>query len=117
MFPNTKFEIAGEPRDMGGARQLAIKDRYQFSWWALSLINATPVGATSGNPKQGKKGADEGIDGWLAFASGVGGQFEKIIVQVKSGHVNVQVLREFRDVIVIGQYSSHLKNQPVRWLS
>jgi len=31
------------------------------------------------------------------------GQFEKIVVQVKSGHVNVQVLREFRDVVIQGQ--------------
>ena len=43
------------------------------------------------------------MDRWPAFATGIEGQFEKIVVQVKSGHVNVQLLREFRDVTMIGQ--------------
>lgn len=102
-FPNIKFRVEGEPRDIGGAKNLALRDRYQFQCWALSLISAIPVGSTTANPRQVKKGADEGVDGWLRFASGVEGQFEKIVVQVKSGHVNVQVLREFRDVVIQGQ--------------
>ena len=51
-------------------------------------------------PREGKKGADEGIDGWLRFADGAEGNVEKIVVQVKSGHVGIKYIRELRDVIV-----------------
>jgi hypothetical protein len=37
------------------------KDRYQFQWWALSLIHARPVGSTAAKPREGKKGADDGL--------------------------------------------------------
>lgn len=98
MFPGIQFKIEGEPRDMGAACELA-KDRYQFQWWALSLIGARPVGSTPNKPREGKKGADEGIDGWLRFADGVEGHVEKVVVQVKSGHVGVKDIRELRDVV------------------
>jgi len=98
MFPGIKFKVEGEPRDMGAAKELA-RDRYQFQWWALSLIHARPVGSTSGKPREGRKGADEGIDGWLRFADGQEGHVEKIVVQVKSGHVGVKDIRELRDVV------------------
>jgi site-specific DNA-methyltransferase (adenine-specific) len=48
---------------MIGAMELAKSDRYQFQWWALSVIGARPVGSTTMKPREGKKGADEGIDG------------------------------------------------------
>lgn len=62
-------------------------------------IGARPVGSTSGNPTVGRKGADEGVDGWLRFADASEGHIEKIVVQVKSGHVGVKDIRELRDVI------------------
>lgn len=62
-------------------------------------IDARPVGSTSGNPRIGKKGADEGVDGWLRFVDKAEGNYEKIMVQVKSGHVGVKDIRELRDVI------------------
>jgi len=96
-YPNVEFEVRGEPRDLDSARELA-KDRYQFQWWALSLVGARPVGATSSKPKEGRKGADEGIDGWLRFPVSES-QIEKIVVQVKSGHVGVKDIRELRDVV------------------
>jgi site-specific DNA-methyltransferase (adenine-specific) len=96
-FPKINFEVRGEPRDLDSARELA-KDRYQFQWWALSLVGARPVGATSAKPKEGRKGADEGIDGWLRFSVSAN-QVEKIVVQVKSGHVGVKDIRELRDVV------------------
>jgi DNA modification methylase len=40
MFPGITFEVIGEPKDVGAAHQLALDDRYQFQWWALSLIRA-----------------------------------------------------------------------------
>jgi DNA modification methylase len=98
MFPGIQFKTEGEPRDMGAAKELA-KDRYQFQWWALSLIGARPVGSTPSKPSEGKKGADEGIDGWLRFADGTEGHVERVVVQVKSGHAGVKDIRELRDVV------------------
>jgi site-specific DNA-methyltransferase (adenine-specific) len=48
---------------------------------------------------EGKKGADHGIDGWMKFEDGPEGHYERIIVQVKSGHVSVKDIRELRDVV------------------
>ena len=50
------YKIIGEPEDLDGARQLASEDRYQFQWWALSLIKARPLGGSAGS-KEGKKGS------------------------------------------------------------
>jgi len=98
-FPGVEFKIEGEPRDIGAAKELARNSRYQFQWWALSLIHARPVGSTPTKPREGRKGADEGIDGWLRFADGEEGHVEKIVVQVKSGHTGVKDIRELRDVV------------------
>ena len=61
MFPSIEFKVIGEPVDLAGARQLAAENRYQFQWWALSLVNAQPVGGQVGH-KAGKKGTDRGIE-------------------------------------------------------
>lgn len=97
-FPNAVYSVEGEPRDLGAAIALA-KNRYQFQWWALFLIGARPVGSTETKPREGKKGADEGVDGWLRFVDRAEGHYEKIVVQVKSGHVGVKDIRELRDVV------------------
>ncbi|MFN8456079.1 MAG: hypothetical protein U0401_15665 [Anaerolineae bacterium] len=68
MFPEAAFAVIGEPEDVGAARQLAQDDRYQFQWWALSLVKAKPLG---GDDKSGKKGADRGIDGVINDDHGV----------------------------------------------
>lgn len=95
-FPKADYIVEGEPRDLEAARALA-QNRYQFQWWALFKIDARPVGSTEANPRIGKKGADEGVDGWLRFVDKAEGHYEKIIVQVKSGHVGVKDIRELRD--------------------
>jgi site-specific DNA-methyltransferase (adenine-specific) len=106
-FPTVNFTVEGEPRDLGAAKALAQDSsnnpnrRYQFQWWALSLIDARPVGATAANPKEGKKGPDAGVDGWLRFIDKSEGHYEKIVVQVKSGHVGVKDIRELRDVVTM----------------
>lgn len=97
-FPECEFDVEGEPRDIGAAIELA-KNRYQFQWWALSLVDARPVGSKQASPHEGKKGADEGIDGWLRFADGPVGHAERVVVSVKSGHVGVKDIRELRDVV------------------
>ncbi len=99
------YEVIGEPTTEGGARELAQdsanEGRYQFEWWALSLVGAKPVGGQAGSRK-GKKGADKGIDGVINFFE----QNEKgkpkpkqVIVQVKSGKVGAKEIRDLSGVI------------------
>jgi site-specific DNA-methyltransferase (adenine-specific) len=96
-FPTIRFKIEGEPQDLSGAVALAKADRYQFQWWAVSLIGARPYGSTDAEPQKGKKGADEGVDGWLKFQDGKEGNIEAVLVQVKSGNVEAKDIRELRD--------------------
>src|ERR1019366_4746468 len=35
-FPKIQFDIVGVPKDLGGARALALQDPYEFQKWALS---------------------------------------------------------------------------------
>jgi site-specific DNA-methyltransferase (adenine-specific) len=98
MFPDAEFDVLGEPRDMGSACQLAQDDRFQFQWWALSLIRARPVGGEAGS-KRGKKGADQGIDGVITFIDDASGKPKRVIVQVKSGGVSSQTLRDLRGTV------------------
>ena len=92
-FPDTKYRVIGEPTTLHDARQLAQDDRFQFQWWALSLLRARPYGGDSSG-KQGKKGADRGIDGLITFIDDHTGTMKRVIVQVKSGHVSRPMISE-----------------------
>ncbi len=98
MFPGIKFKVVGEPKDIGAARQLASEDRYQFQWWALSLIRARPLGGQEGS-REGKKGSDRGIDGVIAFIDDTTGKARRALVQVKSGHVNSSHIRDLKGTL------------------
>ncbi len=98
MFPGITFRVIGEPEDIGAARQLASDDRYQFQWWALSLIRARPLGGEAGS-KQGKKGSDKGIDGVITFIDDASGKPKRVLVQVKSGHVKSGDVRDLRGTV------------------
>ena len=86
------FEVIGTPEDLDGARDLALRDKYQFQWWACSLVNAQPY--------QGKKkGADGGMDG-LIFFQDDNGAAKKIVVSVKGGdNVSVAMVRDLAHVV------------------
>lgn len=95
------YKVIGQPEDLESARQLAGGDndsRYQFQWWALSLIKAMPLGGETGS-KQGKKGSDKGIDGFINFIDEHNGKFKKVIVQVKSGKVKSGDVRDLIGVV------------------
>ncbi len=95
------YKVIGQPEDIESARQLASGDndsRYQFQWWALSLIKAMPLGGETGS-KQGKKGSDKGIDGFINFIDEHNGKFKKVIVQVKSGKVKSGDIRDLIGVV------------------
>jgi len=91
-FSGIVFEAHGTPKDLEGARSLAQRNKYEFQWWACSLVNAQPY--------QGrKKGADSGIDG-LIFFQDEKDDAKKIIVSVKGGeNVSVPMVRDLGHVI------------------
>ncbi|MGO9682553.1 MAG: DNA methyltransferase [Beijerinckiaceae bacterium] len=94
-FPGIEYEVHGTPKDLDGARNLAERDKYQFQWWAVSLVNAVPFGGK-------KKGADTGIDGLIYFKDFRGGKIttEKIVVSVKGGeNVSVAMIRDLAHVV------------------
>ena len=83
------------------AQDSANEGRYQFEWWALSLVGAKPVGGQAGS-RRGKKGSDKGIDGVINFfEQDDKGKLRprKIIVQVKSGKVKSGDIRDLKGVL------------------
>lgn len=91
------YAVIGEPESLGSARQLAADDRYQFQWWAASLIQAKPLGGDS-SAREGKKGSDRGIDAVINFVDGKD-RLQRVLVQVKSGHVKSGDIRDLRGTV------------------
>ncbi|TSC93978.1 MAG: methylase HpaI [Candidatus Berkelbacteria bacterium Athens1014_28] len=87
-FPdkNLKIKIDGLPKDLAGAKELAVKNRFEFEYWALQFVSAIPAPNKS---KGNMHGADKGIDGIVNFYTKLhnGKEIGKAIVQVKSGGV------------------------------
>ena len=74
-----QFEVVGTPKDLESARDLARRDKYQFQWWAVSLIDEA-------QPWQGKKkGADTGIDGIRYFRDLDRKEVHTVLISVKGG--------------------------------
>lgn len=91
-FPGIQFEIHGEPEDLDSARDLAIRDKYEFQYWACSLVGAQPY-------KGGIKGADSGIDGIIYFQDEKKSA-KKIIVSVKGGeHVTRTQIADLKNSV------------------
>jgi len=89
-----KYEVVGEPIDLKGAEELATQDRYQFQWWALGLVGARPA------KSEQKKGADEGIDGYIYFHDDPKQKETKeVIIQVKSGHAGSGMIDALKGVV------------------
>lgn len=87
-FPSIQFEVKGTPQDYEAAVDLARRDKYQFQWWACSLVGAQPF-------KDKKKGADGGIDGTIYFKDVSDGEFQKIIISVKGGdNIGVAMVKD-----------------------
>ena len=74
------YSVLGDPKDLPSAAALAQQDRYQFEWWALGLVDARPA-------HDKRKGADSGVDGYISFFDDGSGKAKRVVVQVKSGHV------------------------------
>ena len=87
ILPGRDYQVVGEPVDVGSARALAEQDRFQFQFWAMSLLEAFPR-------EQDKRGADRGIDGVVYFIDGPRRAVNKAVVQVKSGRVSSPLIRD-----------------------
>ena len=71
---------------------LAKRDKFQFQWWAVTLINAVPYGGK-------KKGADTGLMA-TTIASRTVKKRKPEIVSVKTGeNIGVKDVRDLRGVI------------------
>ena len=92
IVPGKDYEVVGEPADVGSARALAEQDRYQFEFWAMSLLEAFPR-------EQKKRGADRGIDGVIHFIDGPRRSAHKAVVQVKSGRVSSPLIRDLKGTV------------------
>jgi DNA modification methylase len=91
-FPGIAFDVHGTPKDLASALDLARRDKYQFQWWAVSVVEARPFGGK-------KKGADTGIDGILFFRSDKD-KTEKALVSVKGGeNTGVGMVRDLIAVV------------------
>ena len=93
LHPGADYEVVGEPTDVGGARALAEQDRYQFQYWAMSLLEAQP------REQDRRRGADRGIDGVVHFIDGPRRSTHKAIVQVKSGKVSSPHVRDLKGTV------------------
>ena len=93
LHPGIDYQVVGEPADVGSARALAEQDRYQFQYWAMSLLEAMP------RKQEGRRGADRGIDGIVHFIDGPRRATKKAIVQVKSGRVSSPLIRDLNGTV------------------
>ena len=83
------YDVEGVPQDVASAKALALESkhdgRYQFEYWALGLVDARP-----GHDR--RRGADAGVDGYVNFFDDESGKAKTVLVQVKSGHVQRNVI-------------------------
>ena len=105
LVSGSDYDVIGEPVTVDAARALAHdpdnEGRYQFEWWALSLIGAKPTNGQSGSRK-GKKGADRGIDGIINFfEEDASGKLTAatVVAQVKSGRVTSRDIRDLKGAV------------------
>ena len=92
ILPGQDYRVVGEPVDAGSARALAEQDRFQFEFWAMSLLEAFPR-------EQKKRGADQGVDGVVYFIDGQRRTMHKAVVQVKSGKVSSPLIRDLKGTV------------------
>ncbi|HWC52818.1 MAG TPA: restriction endonuclease, partial [Chitinophagaceae bacterium] len=86
------IKIHGFPKDVASAKMLAQETeegRFGFQEWAIEVLLHGVV-----NPK---KTADGGYDGYLTYQTDKGKEF--VLIETKSGGVNVKNIREFIHVV------------------
>jgi site-specific DNA-methyltransferase (adenine-specific) len=90
---NSTIEIHGLPKDIGSAKELAQNTkggRLAFQDWIIEVM--------LGGVSNVKKTADGGFDGYATFNM-TEKEKELVLIEVKSGNVNVKNIREFIQVV------------------
>ncbi|MCG3193076.1 MAG: hypothetical protein DIJKHBIC_02325 [Thermoanaerobaculia bacterium] len=87
------YRLVGEPTTVQEAEALAKNNKYQFQFWAIRRVGASPASGTE------KKGADGGIDGRKFFHDGLGGVIKQIILSVKGGKLKMDDVRSLAYVV------------------
>ncbi len=85
------YEEIGIPRDVPSAERLFQLNPFQFECWVLASVGARSA--------REKRGADRGIDGVMNLRDEYSGEYKKIILQVKGGHVGVSQVRDLKGVL------------------
>ena len=85
------YEEIGIPQDLPSAERLFQLNPFQFECWVLASVGARSA--------QDKRGADRGIDGVMNLRDEYSGEYKKIILQVKGGHVGVSQVRDLKGVL------------------
>jgi hypothetical protein len=90
-LPSAKYEILGIPKSVEDAQSLANLDKFQFEFWAVSLVG--------GHSRYGRSTGDHGVDGQFHFKldakrDGTG------IISVKGGkNLNPSMVRDLRGTL------------------
>lgn len=90
-FPGIVYDVHGVPKDIGGARDLAERDKHEFQKWIVATIEGQPY-------KGGKKGMDRGIDGYLHFRD-ADKKPQMAIISVKGGGIKSGDIRDLKGTI------------------
>lgn len=93
-----QIQLNGIPKNMKSAEALALKKddrtRKEFEKWAVLTYTNNRAIINS------KKGSDQGIDG-IAYFRGEQDEPEKIILQVKSGHIKSGDIRDLQGTLTL----------------
>jgi len=90
-LPPDQYLVVGEPVDVAGARAWAAEDKYQFQYWALSLLGA--------RPRERKYGRDRGVDGIIFFIDGPNRARHKVVIQVNGGGADPGDVRDLKGTV------------------
>ena len=90
--PDAQFKVVGRPESLGGAEELAKRDKHEFEKWIVPKLDGHLF-------EGGRKGADGGIDGFIYFKPD-GKKTEKAILSVKGGdNVGVGLIRDLHSTM------------------
>jgi hypothetical protein len=90
-----QFQVKGIPEDYPSAKLLASHDKYEFQWWALSLVDARPFGGEDAK----KKGKDRGIDGIFSFKDEEKRKSKFVVISVKGGKTGPAHIRDLKGTV------------------
>ena len=92
-FLGIAFEVIGTPTDLASAQDLAERDKYQFQWWAVSMVDALPSAA--------RRRAPTGALTASSTSSPTESAPKRALVSVKRGNnVSVTMIRDLHSAMV-----------------